>query len=105
MDIYSLSILLLIGIVGLQFWRLRGIAEYAIAYAQRYCEKEGLQFISLARKTTKFGLHRGKPDWAITYMLEFSSDGETLYTGKIKTHGKHIISVELPVFRVVNTAF
>ena len=102
MDIYSLAILLAIFAVALQFWRLRGIAESTIAFAQRYCEKEGLQFMSLARTRTRMSIVRGKPDWHINYQLEFSSDGETQYIGNIRTHGKQILSVDLPVFRVAS---
>lgn len=100
MDMYSLIILLFIGAVALQFWRLRGISEYTIAYAEHYCKKEGLQFISLARYQTKLSVLRGKPDWLIDYHLEFSSDGETQYVGTIQTHGKQVIRVDLPVFRM-----
>ncbi|MFC4700037.1 DUF3301 domain-containing protein [Glaciecola siphonariae] len=102
MDMYNLIILLCIGAVALQFWRLRGISEHAIAFAQQYCKKENLQFISLARLNTRLTVHRGKPDWLIQYQLEFSSDGETQYTGLIKTHGKQILSVDLPAFRMVS---
>ncbi|WP_371192584.1 DUF3301 domain-containing protein [Glaciecola sp. SC05] len=102
MDMYSLIILLLIVGVGIQFWRLRGISEYTIAYAEQYCKKEGLQFISLARYRTKLSLYRNKPDWLIDYHLEFSSDGETQYVGTIQTHGKRVVSVQLPVFRMAS---
>jgi len=103
MDIYNLIILVIIFTIGLQFWRLRGIAESTVKYAQRYCKKEGLQYISLARVKTQFRVHRGKPDWVLDYQLEFSSDGEMQYNGLIQTHGKDVIKVELPVFRMVDT--
>ena len=99
---YSLIILLIIIAIAIQFWRLRGISEHTIAYAEQYCKKEGLQFISLARFNTKLSVQRGKPDWLIEYQLEFSSDGETQYVGTIMTHGKQILSVQLPVFRVAS---
>jgi len=102
MDIYSLIILLFIFVIALQFWRLRGISEHTVAFAQRYCQKEGLQFISLARHKTRLHIYRAKPDWQVNYQLEFSSDGETRYLGTISTHGKQILSVDLPVFRVAN---
>jgi hypothetical protein len=102
MDMYSLIILLFIAAVAIQFWRLRGISEYTIEYAQRYCKKEGLQFISLARINTRLSVYRGKPDWLIDYQLEFSSDGETQYVGSIQTHAKHVLRVELPVFRMAS---
>jgi hypothetical protein len=102
MDIYNLIILIALFTIGLQFWRLRGIAESTVKYAKQYCKKEGLQYISLARVKTKLSFHRGKPDWLIDYQLEFSSDGEMQYNGIIQTHGKDVIKVELPVFRMVD---
>ena len=102
MDMYSLIILLFIAAIALQFWRLRGISEYTIQYAEQYCKKEGLQFISLARNKTRISLERGKPDWLIEYDLEFSSDGETQYVGTITSHGKRVKSANLPVFRVAS---
>ncbi|WP_395344550.1 DUF3301 domain-containing protein [Ningiella sp. W23] len=104
MDMYSLIILLCLLMIGLQFWRLRGIAESTISFAQRYCQKEGLQYISLARVKTRMSVKRGKPDWHIIYQLEFSSDGETNYTGSITTHGRKVMKVELPVYRLAPDA-
>ena len=100
MDLFSLVILMLIVLVAIQFWRLRAIAEYIIPLAKQYCEKENLQFISLARKTTRFKGHRGKLDWQLTYYLYFSSDGENEYRGEIVCHGKHMLSIQLPAFRI-----
>jgi hypothetical protein len=94
---------MVIFVVALQFWRLRGIAESTVKYARMYCKKEGLQYISLARVNTHFRIHRGKPDWLLDYQLEFSSDGETQYNGIIQTHGRDIVKVELPVFRMVDS--
>ncbi|GLR70843.1 DUF3301 domain-containing protein [Agaribacter marinus] len=98
LDILILAILIP---VCIQFWRIRGIAEYAVAYSKQYCERENLQYISLARTSTKLGIHRGKLDWKNSYELAFSSDGETAYIGTVKTVGKKVIEVNLPVYRVV----
>jgi GNAT superfamily N-acetyltransferase len=105
MDMYSLIIILCIAMIALQFWRLRGISEYTIKYAEQYCKKEGLQYISLARNKTRISIERGKPDWLIEYDLEFSSDGETQYIGTITSHGKRIMRVDLPVFRMASSEY
>jgi hypothetical protein len=99
-DLGSLVILLALIVVVIQFWRLRSIAEYAVEYANQYCKKHQLQYISLARVSTKLKAHRGSIDWQLCYQMEFSSDGQTEYVGAITTHGKRVINVELPAYRV-----
>lgn len=100
MDLTSVVILLLIIVVVVQFWRLRSIAEYMVDYANQYCTRNQLQYISLARTGTKFRAYKGRLDWQLSYQLEFSSDGETDYVGTIVSHGKHVIEIELPAYRV-----
>ncbi|MGQ8366285.1 DUF3301 domain-containing protein [Glaciecola sp. 1036] len=100
----SVNILILVIIIAIafQFWRLRGIGEYTIRFAKQYCEREGLQYVSLARVSTKIGIFKGKVDWLNKYELSFSSDGENLYTGTISTVGSRVVSVDLPAFRIAN---
>ena len=87
-------------VIAFQFWKLRGNVEYMIKYAHRYCEKNDLQYISLARSKTRFKAYKGTIDWHISYELAFSSDGETEYVGHLTAHGKHIIKVDLPAYRI-----
>ncbi|MGB3724217.1 MAG: DUF3301 domain-containing protein [Glaciecola sp.] len=100
MDLLTLIILLVSCLFVVQFWRLRGVAEHTVKYANEYCDKHNLQYISLARSSTKFCAHKGKLDWQLRYEMAFSSDGETEYTGSIVCHGYHVIKVDLPVYRV-----
>lgn len=100
MDLLNLVLLMAISLVFYQFWRLRGIAEYIIPVAKQYCAKEDLQFISLARKSTRFKAYNGKLDWHLSYYLYFSSDGESEYVGEILCHGKKMISINLPAYRI-----
>lgn len=100
MDLLSVVVLLLVVVIVIQFWRLRAIAEYTVEYANQYCKRHQLQYISLARTATKFTAYKGRLDWQLNYQLEFSSDGQTEYVGSIVTHGKHIVEIELPAYRV-----
>jgi len=99
-DLSSLVILMVIVVIVIQFWRLRSIAEYMVDYANQYCKRHQLQYISLARSGTKFTAYKGRLDWQLVYQLEFSSDGQTEYVGTITSHGKHVIDIELPAYRV-----
>lgn len=100
MDLVSVVILLLIVVVVIQFWRLRSIAEYMVTYTNQYCKRQQLQYISLARTSTKFKAYKGRLDWQLSYQVEFSSDGLTNYVGTIVSHGKNVIAIELPAYRV-----
>jgi hypothetical protein len=100
MTLSSLVILLCIGLISFQFWRLRGIAEHCIDFSKQYCDKHNLQFISLARQSTRFTIYKGRLDWKITYTLEFSSNGEDAYEGSLVSIGKHIAAVTLPVYKI-----
>ncbi len=103
MNLLELCLVLLAGLVIFQFWQLRAIAEYSVKQAEAYCEKNRLQFVSLARTSTKFKAYKGRLNWQVTYSLCFSSDGETEYEGEIICHGAHLIKVDLPAHRILET--
>lgn len=100
MDLLNLLLLLGVSLIIFQFWRLRAIAEHMVQYANQYCKKHGLQYISLARTGTKFTGYKGKLDWQLSYQMEFSSDGESGYTGTIECHGKNVIRMDLPAYKI-----
>lgn len=105
MDLASLVLILLIIVIAIQFWRLRSIAEYMIVYANQYCNKNNLQYISLARTKSRFTAYKGRIDWQLKYEMAFTSDGENEYRGTITCHGKHIINVDMPVYRVMDSSY
>jgi len=102
MDLASFVLLVILGLIALQFWRFRSISEFMIEYAQQYCNKHNLQYISLARKSSRFRAYKGKLDWQLQYELAFSSDGQAEYIGTITSHGKYVIRLDMPVYRVEN---
>jgi hypothetical protein len=100
MTLGSLVILLSIGLTAFQFWRLRDIGEFSIQYANQYCEKQNLQFLSLARRSTRISAHRGKLDWKIVYQLEFSSSGSDAYIGTMTCFGNSVIEMNLQAYKI-----
>lgn len=100
MDLTNVVILLILVVIVVQFWRLRSIAEFMVQYANQYCNKHKLQYISLARTETRFKIYKGRLDWQLSYQMEFSSDGQTEYIGIIVSHGKHVVSIDLPAYRI-----
>lgn len=100
MSLLELVLLLLIALVGLQFWRLRAVSEHARQYLQHYCDRYQLQLISVARSQSKLKGHRGKLDWYSSFIFEFSGNGEEKSQGTLRMIGTHIIEIDLPVYKV-----
>ena len=46
-SLFDLVLLIAIGLVMFQFWRIRAISEAARQYLEHYCEKNQLQLISV----------------------------------------------------------
>lgn len=83
------------------FWSLRKIEEMAVKHANHYCEQQQLQFIALARLGVRFRFNkRLGPHLLTNFALEFSSDGESSYTGELTMKGLKLDRVELPPYRL-----
>ena len=100
MELGNILILLVIAVIGFQFWKIRSIAEYAVPFSKQYCRRNGIQFVSLARQNTGLKTKNGKLNWQIEYELTFSSNGENAYQGIIVFHGKSPIKIELPPYAI-----
>jgi|TARA_R110000744_G_scaffold155100_1_gene270301 hypothetical protein len=100
MNLFDLTLFLVILVVVFQFWRMRAITEKANQYLAQYCDKHGLQLISNARQKTRLGSYRGKLDWQSCFVFEFSGNGENSYQGTLTMAGKHILNVDTPAYRV-----
>lgn len=90
--------------VSLIFWYfvyLRKVAEVGKRHAQNYCEQANLQFINVARRSSKlqfnkrYGIH-----WLTDFDFEFSGDGEASYQGQITLRGMKLENVDVPPYRV-----
>jgi hypothetical protein len=91
-------------ITGLIFWyfiHLRQVSEFALKYTKNYCEKDKLQFISIARRSTriKYNNKRGIYFYSI-FDFEFSSDGDSCYQGVVSLNGLKLNDFVLPTYRI-----
>lgn len=100
MTLLDLCVWLGIAFVGFQFWRIRSISEKTGQYLNTYCQQNGLQLISVARKSSWFSFKSGKLDWLSTYEFEFSSNGENAYKGKVTLIGLKVLETELPPYQI-----
>lgn len=99
-NLFDVIILLFVVVVIFQFWRIRAIAEHAKSYLHRYCEKNHLQLISVARKKSRLTFYRGKLDWKSEFIFEFSGNGEDSNQGTLHMMGLSITDTLLPAYRV-----
>lgn len=91
-----LILLLLLG--AALFWRERQRGELATLMLRRYCKAQGLQLLSVALSHRSWS--RSPPGLITCYQFEFSSDGESHYTGLLRLRGQQLAGIELPPHRV-----
>jgi hypothetical protein len=97
-DIY---LLLFIFLVIWYFIYLRKIAESARKQAIAYCENKGLQYIAVARRSSRLQCNKELGVfWRSIFDLEFSGDGESSYQGEMTLHGLKMIAIDLPAYRI-----
>ena len=76
------------------------LSEQTNTYLKQYCDKHGLQLLSVARAKTRSSFKYGKPDWHSKFNFEFSSNGEDRYTGEVELVGMRVLRTEVPPHRV-----
>ena len=77
------------------------MSEAAKRHVHNYCKQDGLQFISLARRSSrpKFTKQHGLCIYS-TFDFDFSGDGESNNQGYITLCGLKLEQVNVPAFRV-----
>lgn len=93
--------LLIVCLVCWYFVFLRKVSESAKKHANSYCQKEQLQFIALARRSSRFTFSKHQGFYlASIFDFEFSGDGESSYQGQLFLQGLKLDQVVLPPYRV-----
>lgn len=97
----NIYLLLLFCLACWYFIYLRQVSEAGRHHANQYCKKSSLQFIAIARRTTrlKFSKQHGLAFYS-TFDFEFSGDGESSNQGLMTLRGLRLENIELPAFRV-----
>lgn len=97
----NIYFLLLACLVFWYFIYLRKVSEAASIHAKQYCDKSNLQFIAIARKSSrltfnkKYGLV-----WHSLFDFEFSGDGESSSNATLSLYGLKLGDVDIPPYRV-----
>lgn len=93
--------LLLFCLVCWYFIYLRKVAEAARKYAERYCEQNKLQFIAIARRSSRLTFTKKHGiNWLSLFDIEFSGDGESSNNATLTLYGLTFDNVEIPPYRV-----
>jgi len=100
MNLYDLILLIGIFLLAAMFWRIRAISEAVKTQLDAYCERQQLQLISVARVKTRLGSYKGKLDFHIDFVFEFSGNGEDSCQGQVKTIGLKVQNIDTPAYRV-----
>lgn len=100
MNLFDLVLFLTILVAIFMFWRFRAMAEKANLHIIDYCERQNLQLLSVARRTTKLSSYKGKLDLQSEFSFEFSGNGEDSYVGILTMAGLNIIDLYTPAYRV-----
>lgn len=97
----NIYLLLFICLICWYFFYLRKVSEVALQHVNRYCEKEQLQFIAIARRSSRFKFNKKEGFYLFTlFDFEFSGDGESSYEGSLSMKALKLYRVELPAYRV-----
>ena len=90
--------------VCLIFWYfiyLRKVSEAARVHAKKYCEQSQLQFIAIARQSSRLTLNKKHGlVWLSLFDVEFSGDGESSNNAILSLYGLKLGSVDVPPYRV-----
>lgn len=79
------------------------MSEYARNHINKYCNRESLQFISIARKSSRISFSKKEgPHWVSIFEFEFSGDGESSYTGEMILTNYKVASIEMPPYKFVH---
>lgn len=83
------------------FVYLRQVSEAAKRHITRYCKDGGLQFISIARRSSRvqFNKKNGICIYS-TFDFDFSGDGESNNEGHLTLIGLKLEQVNVPPYRV-----
>lgn len=93
--------LLLFCLICWYFIYLRKLAEVAKKHAQRYCDSNNLQFIAIARRSSRLTFTKQKGlIWLSLFDIEFSGDGESSNNATLTFFGLKLDNVEIPPYRV-----
>lgn len=97
----NIYFLLFFGLLCWYFVYLRKLAEAARVHAQRYCQQNDLQFIAIARRSSRLTFSKQNGIiWLSMFDIEFSGDGESSNNATLTLMGLRLHNVDIPPYRI-----
>jgi hypothetical protein len=97
----NIYLLLIVCLFLWYFIYLRKVSEYALRHIKVYCDKDGLQFISLSRSSSRLTFNKALgPHWISVFDFEFSGDRESSYQGQATLKGFKLESIHVPMYKI-----
>jgi hypothetical protein len=97
----NIYLLLFICLICWYFIYLRKVSESARKHTNKYCKNEQLQFITIARRSSRLRFSKQKGFYLLSiFDFEFSGDGESSNVGVISLRGLKLENIELPAYRI-----
>ncbi|MBA6356030.1 MULTISPECIES: DUF3301 domain-containing protein [unclassified Colwellia] len=97
----NIYLLLIVCLFLWYFIYLRKVSEFALRHITAYCEKDGLQFISLSRRSNRLTFSKALgPHWISIFDFEFSGDGESSYQGQATLKGYKLENTHVPMYKI-----
>lgn len=93
-------LLLIILLMAVLFWQSRRQAEYARRQVESYCKRHQLQFLDIAWQSGRIAKRGRYIGWLSRYEFDFSSDGESRYTGQAILINLRLLKVNTPPYRL-----
>ena len=85
--------LLIICLIFWYFIYLRKVSEAALIHANRYCDQSQLQFIAIARRSSRLTFNKKHGVvWFSLFDIEFSGDGESSNHATLSLYGLNLSS-------------
>ncbi len=93
--------LLLLSLCCWYFVFLRKVAESARKYVTQYCQEKDLQYLSIARLSSRLRFNKKHGVfWLSRFEFEFSGDRESQYTGQVILSNYRLEKIDLPAYRI-----
>ena len=93
--------LLLICLICWYFIYLRKVSEAALRHANHYCKQSQLQFIAIARRSSRLTFNKNHGlVWFSVFDIEFSGDGESSNIAILSLYGLTLDNIVIPPYRV-----
>lgn len=103
LELLDIIMLLFITIGALFWWDTHAVREYALRLAKSHCQKHQLQLLDESVSLMKWRIKTAHGGLVIHrhYTFEFTSTGESRYSGNMQFVGKKLLKIEMSAYHIL----